>query len=168
MKIIDQRFISGQNRYSNQPCLLSILELDDASTSPADVRSTAAKLKGMLGNLPRLERLINVIGPVDAEKAPAGHFQLVRLIQAVTLELQRLAGSEMTVGFIGALPRMPGRYRLVLPYRMERIAAAAVNAALDVVNAVRAGAAVDLTAVVMAQLRAAGERRVTARAAALA
>jgi hypothetical protein len=166
MKIIDQRFLSRQNRYSNHPCLLSILELDDAAASPADVRSTAAKLKGVLGNLPGLERLINVIGPADAEAAPAGHFQLARLIQAVTLELQRLAGSDVMVGFVGALPRMPGRYRLVLPYRMEQVAAAAVNAALDVVKAARAGRKVDLAAV-MAQLRAAGERRVTARAAPL-
>lgn len=167
MKITDQRFISGQNRYSNHPCLLSILELDDAAASPADVRATAAKLKGMLGNLPRLERLINVIGPVGAEAAPAGHFQLARLIQAVALELQRMAGSDVMVGFIGALPRMPGRYRLVLPYRMGKIAAAAVKAALEVVNAARAGRSVDLAAV-MSQLRAAGERRVAARAAALA
>lgn len=166
MKIIDQRFIAGHNRYSNRPCLLSILELDDAAASPACVRSTAAALKAILGNLPPLVRLINVIGPVGAGAACNGHLQLARLVQAVTLELQRLAGSDVMVGFVGALPRMPGRYRLVLPYRMGQVAAAAVSAALDVVRAARAGRRVDLAAV-LAQLRAAGERRVTARAAPL-
>jgi hypothetical protein len=155
MKIVDQRYIAGENRYSSRPCLLSILELDE---SPADARSIAAKLKAMLTGLPQLDHLINTIGPVDAEAAPAGHLQLARLIQAVTLELQRLAGSELMVGFVGALPRMPGRYRLVLPYRMDRMALAAVHAALDVVGAVRAGRRVDLPAV-LARLRASANRR---------
>lgn len=159
MKIIDQRYIASGNRYSSRPCLLSILELDDAATaSPADVRGIAAKLKVMLKGLPHLDRLINIIGPVDAATTPAGHFQLARLIQAVTLELQRLAGSELMVGFVGALPRMPGRYRLVLPYRMDKLATAAVHAALEVVGAVRAGQRVNLGAV-LAKLRAAANRR---------
>lgn len=154
MKIVDQRYLASENRYSSRPCLLSIVELDE---SPADVRSISAKLKAMLKELPQLDCLINTIGPVDAEAAPAGHFQLARLIQAVTLELQRLAGSELMVGFVGALPRMPGRYRLVLPYRMDKMALAAVHAALDVVGAVRAGRRVDLPAV-LARLRASADR----------
>ncbi|CAN7427576.1 hypothetical protein LJR289_002708 [Pseudoduganella sp. LjRoot289] len=155
MKIVDQRYIASENRYSSHPCLLSIVELDE---SPADVRSITSKLKAMLKELPQLDKLINTIGPVDAGAAPAGHFQLARLIQAVTLELQRLAGSELMVGFVGALPRMPGRYRLVLPYRMNKVALAAVHAALDVVGAVRAGRRVDLPAV-LARLRASADRR---------
>lgn len=155
MKIVDQRYIASENRYSTRPCLLSILELDEA---PAEVRTITAKLKAMLKELPQLDNLINTIGPVDAVTAPAGHFQLARLVQAVTLELQRLAGSELMVGFVGALPHMPGRYRLVLPYRMDKVAMAAVHAALDVVGAVRAGRRVDLQAV-LARLRASANRR---------
>jgi hypothetical protein len=53
---------------------------------------------------------------------------------------------------------MPGRYRLVLPYRMGKIAAAAVQAALQLVDAVRAGVSIDIAAVVAA-LRAPSDRR---------
>jgi hypothetical protein len=56
---------------------------------------------------------------------------------------------------------MPGRYRLVLPYRMGKIAAAAVQAALQLVDAVRAGVSIDIAAVV-ATLRAPSDRRCVA------
>jgi hypothetical protein len=155
MRIIDQRYIDSHNRYSNQPCLLSILDLDGAeAASPSEVSTIAARLKGMLKGLPQRYPLINTIGPVSDQHQSQSHsFKMARLIQAVTLELQRLAGSELMVGFVGALPHMPGRYRLVLPYRIEKVAAAAMQSALQLVDAVRAGASIDIAAVV-AGLRA--------------
>jgi hypothetical protein len=163
MRIIEQRYIESHNRYSNQPCLLSILDLDGAeAASPSEVSTITARLKGMLKGLPQLDPLINTIGPVsDEDQSPSHSFKMARLIQAVTLELQRLAGSELMVGFVGALPHMPGRYRLVLPYRMGKIAAAAVQAALQLVDAVRAGVSIDIAAVV-ATLRAPSDRRCVA------
>jgi hypothetical protein len=160
MRIIEQRYIESHNRYSNQPCLLSILDLDGAeAASPSEVRTITARLKGILKGLPQLDPLINTIGPVgDEDQSPSHSFKMARLIQSVTLELQRLAGSELMVGFVGALPHMPGRYRLVLPYRMGKIAAAAVQAALQLVDAVRAGVSIDIAAVVAA-LRAPSDRR---------
>jgi hypothetical protein len=160
MRIIEQRYIDSHNRYSNQPCLLSILDLDGAeAASPSEVSTITARLKGMLKGLPQLDPLINTIGPVSDEgQSPSHSFKMARLIQAVTLELQRLAGSELMVGFVGALPHMPGRFRLVLPYRMGKVAAAAVKAALQLVDAVRAGVNIDIAAVV-ATLRARSNRR---------
>ena len=48
MRIIDQRYLSSDNRYSTQPCLLSILEVDDASATPAALASLDQRLLAML------------------------------------------------------------------------------------------------------------------------
>ena len=55
--------------------------------------------------------------------------QIVRVVQQVALELRRLALNEVTVGFVGVVPRMQGRYRLVLPYAAKNAAAPAIRSA---------------------------------------
>lgn len=150
MKIVDQRYLDSDNRYSTQPCLLSILELD-----PVEPAQTAQAQDRLYAVLPGLRRLHGLVGKrADAEAVPA----LVELVQQTAIELRRLALNEVTVGFVGVVPRMPGRYRLVLPYNAQAAAAPALAMATQLVGAMLAGRSFNVKAG-LARLRALADRR---------
>jgi hypothetical protein len=159
MKIIDQRYIASDNRYSTQPCLLSILEVDDTPANPAAMASLDRRL---LALLPGVQRQAALVG-MRAEGVP----QIVRVVQQVAMELRRLALNEVSIGFVGVVPRTRGRYRLVLPYAAKNAAAPALRIATQMVSALRAGKAFNLPAAV-ARLRALADRRAAPRVATLA
>ncbi|MYM66180.1 hypothetical protein GTP45_04925 [Pseudoduganella sp. FT55W] len=145
MKIIDQRYLDSDNRYSTEPCLLSILELDDVT--PEATETLQARLYTVL---PGLRRLRGVIGK-RADAVPP----VVELVQQTAIELRRLALNDIAFGFIGIVPRMQGRYRLVLP---SSAAAPALAMATQLVNAMLAGRSYNLKAG-LARLRALADRR---------
>jgi hypothetical protein len=148
MKIIDQRYLESDNRYSTQPCLLSILELE-----PVTEAATERLQQRLYAALPGLRRLHGLVGK-RADEVPA----VVELVQQTAIELRRLALNEVTLGFVGVVPRMPGRYRLVLPYSAQSAAAPALAMATQLVNAMLAGRSFNLKAG-LARLRALADRR---------
>lgn len=155
MKIIDQRYLDQDNRYSTQPCLLSILELDDdAPDTPA---AEAALDQRLQAALPGLSEQRGLVGKRCADVP-----RLVEVVQQVAIELRRLALNEVTVGFIGVVPRMQGRYRLVMPYSAKNAAAPALALATQLVDALRHGRSFNLKAG-LARLRALSDRRTTPR-----
>jgi hypothetical protein len=150
MKIIDQRYLESHNRYSTQPCLLSILELE-----PVEPEILAQAQERLYAALPGLSRLRGLVGRrADAEAVPPE----VELVQQTAIELRRLALNEVTVGFVGVVPRMAGRYRLVLPYSAENAAAPALAMATQLVSAMLAGRSYNVKAG-LARLRALADRR---------
>jgi hypothetical protein len=152
MKIIDQRYLDSDNRYSTQPCLLSILELD-----PVTPEATEQLQTRLYQALPGLSRLRGLVGK-RADEVPA----IVELVQQTALELRRLALNEVTVGFVGVVPRMQGRYRLVLPYSAQSAAAPSLAMATQLVNALLAGHSYNVKAG-LARLRALADRRIKPR-----
>ncbi|MYM36200.1 hypothetical protein GTP44_09945 [Duganella sp. FT50W] len=150
MKIVDQRYLDSDNRYSTQPCLLSILELD-----PVEPERVAQAQERLYAALPGLARLRGLIGKrADADAVPP----LVELVQQTAMELRRLALNEVTVGFVGVVPRMQRRYRLVLPYNAEGAVAPALKMATQLVGAMLAGRSFNVKAG-LARLRALADRR---------
>jgi len=148
MKIIDQRYLESDNRYSTQPCLLSILELDPVT--PEDTEKLQERL---YNTLPGLRRLRGLVGK-RADTVPP----IVELVQQTAIELRRLALNEVTVGFVGVVPRMQGRYRLVLPYSAASAAAPSLALATQLINAMLAGRSYNVKAG-LARLRALVDRR---------
>lgn len=158
MRIVEQRHLPALNRYSNKPCLLSILEIaPQFSLSRPAASWLACAVGARLPGVTRLRGLLGTIGAAEPGNAPAG---LARLVQAAAIELQRLACDELTMGFVGAVPRMPGRYRLVLPHGdgESDVAARSLALALQLVNALLAGEPFDLPADLAAQGVAADRR----------
>ena len=138
MKIIDQRYLDGANRYCTEPCLLSILDLGHPTPySASDMQRLRAQLKTVLPGLRQGRSLIGVVN--DDVDAPGRGLQLARLIQSVAIELHRLTGDEVMMGFVGRVPKMPGRYRLILPFRCGTVANAALKLATQLVGALLAG-----------------------------
>lgn len=133
MKIIDQRYLDGANRYCTEPCLLSILDLGHPTPfSASDMQNLRMRLKNALPGLRQGRSLIGVVG--DDVDAPGRGLQLARLIQSVAIELHRLTGDEVMMGFVGGVPKMPGRYRLILPFRCGTVAHAALVLAIRLVD----------------------------------
>jgi hypothetical protein len=141
MNIVDQRYLSGSNRYCSEPCLLSILDLGH-STTEDELHTLKAGLARALPGLRRGRSLIGVIGD-DADDRSTS-LRLARLIQSVAIELHRLTGDDVMVGFVGRVPRADNRYRLILPFRNGEVANAALALALDLVSAILAGLEIDL------------------------
>lgn len=148
MKIIDQRYLESDNRYSTQTCLLSILELDAVSEE-----ATEKLQERLYAALPGLARLRGLVGK-RADAVPP----VVELVQQTALELRRLALNEVTVGFVDVVPRMQGRYRMVLPYSAKSAAAPSLKMATQLVNAMLAGRSFNVKAG-LARLRALADRR---------
>ncbi|RFP15091.1 MULTISPECIES: hypothetical protein [unclassified Duganella] len=160
MRITDQRYLPGDNRYTTQPCLLSILELDaSAPTTPGALASFQQRLQALL---PGVHRLRNLVGKRTGAGCEVPY--LVQAVQQVAIELRRLVSNEVTVAFVGVVPRMHGRYRLVLPYTMQHTVEPALEMATQLVDALLAGRACNL-GMVLARLRALAERRHPTRAA---
>lgn len=143
MNIVDQRYLSGSNRYCSEPCLLSILELDHSPTED-ELHTLKAGLARALPGLRRGRSLIGVIGD-DADDRSTS-LRLARLVQSVAIELHRLTGDDVMVGFVGRVPRAGNRYRLILPFRSGEVANAALALALDLVSAILAEQEIDLQA----------------------
>ncbi|NRR30934.1 hypothetical protein HSX11_12165 [Oxalobacteraceae bacterium] len=157
MKIVDQRYLASHNRYSNKPCLLSILELDDAQMpSSAEIGQLALHLRATLPGLKERCGAIGLVGGAAANDDDA--LALAQLVQAVTLELLRLACDEDLTGFVGAVPQMVRRFRLVQPYRLENVSSASLALALQLVQALLAGRELDLASG-LAALRVNADRR---------
>jgi hypothetical protein len=145
MKIIDQRYLESGNRYSTEPCLLSILEL--SPVTPEAAETLEARL---YRTLPGLHRLRGVVGK-RADAVP----RVVELVQQAAIELRRLALNDVVIGFVGVVPGMQGRYRLVLP---ADAAAPALATATQLVSALLDGRPYNLKAG-LARLRALADRR---------
>jgi len=154
MRITDQRYLASNNRYSSEPCLLSILELDRDSPTPAAMRALERRLQAVL---PGLRRQRGLVGKRCDDLPP-----LVPLVQQVALELRRLAFNEVTLGFVGVVPRMRGRYRLVLPESARGAAAPALSMATQLVDTLLAGRSFNLKAG-LSRLRALADRRAVPR-----
>jgi hypothetical protein len=145
MKIIDQRYLESENRYSTQPCLLSILELD-----PVTPEDTEKLRKRLYTILPGLRRLRGIVGK-RADTVPP----IVELVEQTAIELRRLALNDVAIGFVGVVPHMPGRYRLVLP---SVAGMPALTMATQLIGAMLAGRSYNLKAG-LARLRLLADRR---------
>ena len=160
MKITDQRYLSSDNRYTTQPCLLSILELDaEGPVTPGALASFQQRLQAILPGAHRLRNLVGKRAGADDEVP-----YLVQVVQQVAIELRRLVSNEVTFAFVGVVPRMKGRYRLVLPYTMQHAVAPVLEVATQLVDALLAGRSFNV-GTALERLRAQAERRQAARAA---
>ena len=161
MKIIEQRYLRGANLHADCPCLLALLDLGPAAEPP---QAMQGKITGLTRRL--LQRLgsageqVRAGGPAQPSIELLGRStHLADVVAALTMALQQLAGNPVTFSRVDAVRARPGHYRIVCAFRAERVAAAALDGAIALMEALAANA--DFSVVVlMATLR-----RLTRRAA---
>ena len=133
MRIIEKRFLRGPNLYSAAPCLMAVIDTAGAEAAPGLV----ARLVALLPDLsPEASaRLALLTCAADA-------------VEPVVMELQRLAGAPADFSQTLEVARNEGARRAVCGYRTEQVAGAALNVALDLIEALQAGKEFDLAAAV--------------------
>ena len=133
MRIIEKRFLRGPNLYSAAPCLMAVIDTAGAEAAPGLV----ARLVALLPDLsPEASaRLALLTCAADA-------------VEPVVMELQRLAGAPADFSQTLEVARNAGARRAVCGYRTEQVAGAALNVALDLIEALQAGKEFDLAAAV--------------------
>ena len=133
MRIIEKRFLRGPNLYSAAPCLMAVVDSAGAEAAPGLV----ARLVALLPDLsPEASaRLAALNSPADA-------------VEAVVMELQRLAGAPAAFSQTLEVPRKPGARRAVCGYRTEQVAGQALDVALDMIAALQRGEDFDVAAAV--------------------
>jgi len=122
MRITEQRFLRGPNRYAATPCLLVVAD------------TTQGAEPGLAGLGARLLALLPEIAPEAAARlsdCQAAHDAL----EPVLMELQRQAGAAGAFSQVSADSSRPGQVRIVCGYALEAVARAALDAARGLVEA---------------------------------
>jgi cyanophycin synthetase len=140
MKVIEQRFLRGPNLYAMQPCMMTVLDTDEAAGTPGAVSVLELHAR-LVRLLPGLEA--NVSGAQSRavvrrlrEGRPVGPVHVAALVQR---ELQRMAGAAPSFDRVRPVRSVPGRYRLVSGYGREALAEGALRLALTLLAALADG-----------------------------
>ncbi|AVR96593.1 cyanophycin synthetase [Pseudoduganella armeniaca] len=140
MKIIEQRVLRGRNYYSDKPCVMTLLELDETRLT----QQLAGFNDALLAVLPQLvEHRCSAGQYAGFVQALRAGTSLAHVVEHVTLALQCEAGTSVSFGRTRAAGT-PQRWRVVVAYETEQVALEALDAAIELVTALAAGAAVDL------------------------
>ncbi|MCC2959379.1 cyanophycin synthetase [Massilia sp. IC2-278] len=133
MRIIEKRFLRGPNLYSAAPCLMAVIDTAGAEAAP--------------GLVARLVALLPDLSP-EASARLAALTCAADAVEPVVMELQRLAGAPADFSQTLEVARNEGARRAVCGYRTEQVAGAALNVALDLIEALQADKEFDLAAAV--------------------
>ena len=138
MKIVKQRYLRGANLYTTHPCLLATIDLQQLhEVSSADLPGFGERLLALMPTLRKQQR---------ASGRPGGFFERLQqgahgadIVKHVTMELQHLAGHHVAFSHVGEVRAQPGQYSVVCAYNSERVVGAALEMALELVDALAAG-----------------------------
>jgi cyanophycin synthetase len=133
MNIVKQHVLRGPNLYSNQPCLLSIIDLqalrDRTSTSIDGFNQQLLEL------LPSLYDHRCSVGQYGGfVQALNNGANLAHVVEHVTIALQCLAGTPTYLGRTHEVQDAPGQYRVVCSYESEHVAIDACDLAMSLVR----------------------------------
>jgi len=120
MKLESLRFLRGPNLHASMPCMQAVLTLDDSGLTD----QLQARLAQVLPSPP--------LG--------AGMADTLRLL---TMALQRLAGTPAQFSQVTPVAGQPGVFQLVCAYASERVAGAALDTALAMLQALADGRQLD-------------------------
>ena len=133
MRILEKRFLRGPNLYSAAPCLMAVIDTAGLEAAP--------------GLVARLVALLPDLSP-EASARLAALTCAADAVEPVVMELQRLAGAPADFSQTLDVARKDTARRAVCGYRTEQVAGAALNVAIDLIEALQAEKEFDLAAAV--------------------
>ncbi|EGM79046.1 cyanophycin synthetase [Rheinheimera sp. A13L] len=138
MKVIERRALRGPNIYSARPVYLAIIDLEALN----DVASTAIPgfTESLLAAVPTLHEHRCSPGYVGGfvERLQDGTY-MAHIVEHLAIELQCLAGLSVGFGKARMVAGKPGLYRVIFAYKVESVAEAALNLAIELVSALTQG-----------------------------
>lgn len=133
MQVRETRVYRGPNLYGYQPMIRITLDLEELEAYPSD------RLPGFTDQLLALIPTLHEHGCSYGE--PGGFVRRLRegtwighIIEHIALELQCLAGTEVSRGKTRSVPDQPGVYYVVYAYAEERVGLAAGELAMRLVR----------------------------------
>ncbi|NVM74428.1 cyanophycin synthetase [Duganella sp. SG902] len=140
MIIVKQHVLRGPNLYSNQPCLLTVIDLQ--SMQERDSATIEGFTPRLLELLPSLYDHRCSVGQYGGFVQALQHgANLAHVVEHVTIALQCLAGTPTYLGRTHAVSDAPGQYRVVCSFELEQVAVEACELALSLVHGLASGAA---------------------------
>jgi len=134
MRVLETRVFRGPNPYGYRPVIRLTLDLEEIEEFPS------SKLPGFTDRLVELIPTLHEHGCSYGE--PGGFVRRLRegtwmghIVEHIALELQCLAGTEVTYGKTRSAPDQPGVYYVVYSYIEEQVGLEAVELALRLVRA---------------------------------
>ena len=138
MKVIERRALRGPNIYAARPVYLAVIDLEALN----NVASTAIPgfIDSLLAAVPTLDEHRCSPGYVGGfvERLRDGTY-MAHIVEHLTIELQCLSGCRVGFGKARMVAGRPGYYRVIFAYKVECVAEAALNIAIDIVTALAAG-----------------------------
>jgi UDP-N-acetylmuramyl tripeptide synthase len=125
IRLIELRFLRGPNRYARQPCLMAVIELEQAAAATPVPRAASSLLATLVG-----QELAHDASPVH-------------LVAALAQSLQRAAGCTSHFWTVRQEHGLPRCYRLAFGYRIEALAECALEQSLDLASRFLQGEASD-------------------------
>jgi cyanophycin synthetase len=132
MRITEQRFLRGPNLYAATPCLMTVLDIGQPESN-VHCAGLGARLLALLPGMPpeASARLSDCASPGEA-------------LEAVIMELQRLAGAPGDFSQTIYNPAKPEQLRVVCGYALEQVAGSALRTARELIGALAANEEFDL------------------------
>ncbi|WP_129671788.1 cyanophycin synthetase [Candidatus Chloroploca sp. Khr17] len=133
MRVLETQIFRGPNPYGYRPVIRLTLDLEELEEYPSD------RIPGFTDRLIELIPSLQEHGCSYGE--PGGFVLRLRegtwighIVEHIALELQCLAGTEVTYGKTRSVPDQPGVYFVIYSYREERVGREAGNLALRLVR----------------------------------
>src|SRR5450830_175298 len=139
MLIVKQHVLRGPNLYANQPCLLSIIDLQQLRDhTTTGIEGFNAQLLELLPSLYDHRCSVGQYG--GFVQALNNGANLAHVVEHVTIALQCLAGTPTYLGRTHEVQDAPGQYRVVCSYESEHVAIDACDLAISLVRGLATGA----------------------------
>ncbi len=136
MNILETNVYVGPNLYARFPVIRHVLDLGELEHWPT-VRLGNGFIDGLLEHLPGLSQ------HTCSYSEPGGFVRRMRedegtwlghVMEHVALELQNVAGSDVTFGRTRSIPGQPGHYNMVFEYHDEEVGHEASRIALELIH----------------------------------
>jgi cyanophycin synthetase len=139
MIILKQHVLRGPNLYSSQPCLLSLIDLQDLRDHTSmNIEGFTVQLLELLPSLYDHRCSVGQYG--GFVQALNNGANLAHVVEHVTIALQCLAGTPTYLGRTHEVSGAPGQYRVVCSYESEPVAIDACDLAMSLVRGLATGA----------------------------
>src|SRR5215213_7976944 len=120
MRVIERRLLRGPSIYSNSPCCLAVVDLEDLDeVSSTDLTGFNERLLKAIPTLVEHRCSPGYVGGF-VERLNEGTY-MAHIVEHVTIELQCLAGTAVAFGKARSVRGQPRHYRVVVAYRVESL-----------------------------------------------
>lgn len=144
IKVLERRVLRGPNLYSPRPAYLLVIDLQDLHDRPStDFPGFAENIVELLPTL-KDHRCSRGYRGGFVERLHEGTY-MAHILEHTIIELQCLAGVDVGFGQAREVKKHPGRYTIVVSYKLEKVVEEAVPVGIRIVESLCRGEKPDIS-----------------------